>query len=381
MPTLMPRWEALELSDHPRPLDELVSSGCESVDVSPRRRALAVIHAFYPDRLKPLLVRLAAANCFSGIVVTTDTAEKAAGIEAWRHELVLGGAQFVVEVVENRGRDVLPFWKMLQRHGSGYDLFLKLHLKRSPVWDEQWQHALGDHDGDAGWAWTEDICRCLIPSSRQDYLRMERWMTEEDIGAIYPRPFIGVRHAGWGSHRNLLQASDLLQSAGISDHYLLLPLIFPAGNMFWGVVNRFLPFAAISLNEAFYPEEPLADDGTPLHAMERSYSALLASQSSKVGVLFPVKTGDSGSCPLGLKFDFNHPFLEDRLRHPQPASDASSPSQTIWIYLLHLKEVMQKSSRGDRLRRELEIAQAALAAGSQPLAFRLVRRVLRKLKL
>lgn len=379
LPTLMPRWDALEASGLPRPLDQLVSSSFGQVGQDQGIRSLAIIHAFYPDCLKPLLERLVRLDCFSVIVITTDTAEKAARFEAWRHELAFGESRMIVEVVQNRGRDVLPFWKTLEHYGAGCDVFLKLHLKRSPIWDEKWQDSIGEN-GDAGWAWTEDICRCLIPSSKHEYQLLTTWMTVEGIGALFPRPYKGVQHAGWGNYKNLFHASELLRSVGVSDLFLLLPLIFPAGNMFWGDVKSFLPMAALCSNDDYYPEEPLADDGTPLHAMERSYTALLASKPSNIGVLFPPKTYGLGSGLMGVTVNINHPLSSDVTLDHSRQCDVFPHSQAIWIYLLHLKEVMRERSRGDQFCRELEKAHLTVAHTRQNQASSVLGRLLHKIK-
>jgi hypothetical protein len=380
LPTLMPRWNALEASELVRPLDQFVSSSIGQVGCDQGIRSLVILHAFYLDRLKPLLERLIALDCFSLIVVTTDTAEKAERLEAWRHELVFGGSKMIVEVFQNRGRDVLPFWKTLGLYGAGYDLFLKLHMKRSSIWDEQWQHTLADHDGAAGWAWTEDISRCLIPSSTHEYHLLTTWIRDEGIGALFPRPYKGVQHAGWGNYKNLFHASELLRTVGLSDLYLLLPLIFPAGNMFWGNVKPFLPLASVCSNADFYPDEPLADDGTPLHAMERSYAALLVSKGFNVGILFPPKSGDPGSGLMGMAVDFNHPMSSDHPLEESSRCTASSHSQAVWLYLLHLKEVMQERSRGDQFCKELENAHLKAAHARQSRAESFLRRLIRKIK-
>jgi hypothetical protein len=377
LPTLMPRWDALQASTLPKPIHQLVAAGGQQDSADNAIRALVVIHAFYPDRLRPLLEKLLATESFSGILITTDTVGKVAIIEALLREMCLGSTFCAVEVVENHGRDVLPFWQMLLRYGEHYDVFLKLHLKRSALWDEQWKESLVDHAGDAGWAWTEHNFRCLIPSSPEEFRLLIRWMAEDGIGALYPEPFIGVQTAGWGSDRNLFHASRLLSAAGVSDLYLLLPLIFPAGNMFWGVVKNFLPLATIFVEKEDYPPEPLADDGTFLHAMERSYSALLSAQRANAGILFSPPRVSSNSCLYGLTVDLNHPLGAKESMEGPSSCEAPNDSQAIWIYMMHLKEVVLQRERADLLARELKGVKKMLSTASRPLVSRILKRLFR----
>ncbi len=299
LPTLMPLWQNLENSSVPKPLaDEHDSAVEDSTRVAGGLRTLVLIHAFDPERLPTLLKRIKFLPLLHDLVITTDTKSKALRVEAIHKEILGDGLWLRVEVVANHGRDVLPFWTMLRKYGSGYDYFLKLHLKRTIHWDN-FANSSGESFGsDAGAEWTNDSLRCLIPASNMACLSLLHWMSAQHLGCLYPRPYGVVARYGWGAELNFRIAASILRDFGSDEASLLAPLIFPAGNMFWGSICHFSRLIEYFSEDDRYPEEPLPTDGTFLHATERCLSFLMASKGVNVGILFPPVKGNDHSNSL-----------------------------------------------------------------------------------
>jgi lipopolysaccharide biosynthesis protein len=70
----------------------------------------------------------------------------------------------------------------------------------------------------------------------------------------------------WDSNRDL--ATALAERMGIEEP---LPAFFdfPIGSMFWARSEALKPLFELKLRWEDYPEEPLPEDGTILHAVER----------------------------------------------------------------------------------------------------------------
>ncbi|WP_245552660.1 rhamnan synthesis F family protein [Cyanobium gracile] len=278
----MPDWEALEQSSLPRRL--LVDGPIRGVL---GQKILLILHAYNLDGLASFLSSLRQKAFFHDQVITTDSEEKAKKIKAIHADTMASDCKLLVKVFPNRGRDVLPFWRVLDECGSSYDFFLKVHLKRSKHWEDLGYVERSGTDQDAGTQWSEDIFCCLIPSSSEECNALLAQMACLELGALFPRPHKVVSRFGWGDEQNLIIASIILQELGIDQAKLLAPLIFPAGNMFWGSTKSFLPFTPFFLQEGRYPDEPIPIDGTFLHAAERCSPYLLASNDTDVGILFP----------------------------------------------------------------------------------------------
>jgi hypothetical protein len=275
---LSPTWEDLE-SGNFRPADNLLSDRQQDAPT------LAVIfHCFWPEALESLLPRLVCLKSLAGMAITTDTEAKAGEI----HRLLEGfrGSQTTthVFVVPNCGRDVLPFWIALRDFAADYDFFLKLHSKKSHHADRNFPQ---DDGRPAGEVWNEDIYDCLLPVSDQEICSLLKLMLEAELGAVYPRPWPPLARHGWGDKRNKEHLVAILTSCGISPYLLFAPLIYPIGNMFYGRVTYFLKLADIFVNGIDYPVEPIEDDGTVLHAIERCYTFLLTDSGFNTACVFP----------------------------------------------------------------------------------------------
>lgn len=344
LPTLMPRWHDLEHSKKPRTLGlELSSENVNSL------RTLIVIHAFNTDMLPSLLSRIFESDFPGDIVITTESSEKAREIQSIRAEVMRGDRTPEVDVLPNHGRDILPFWTTLERYGSGYDYFLKLHLKRSAHVDPQGCSQRRDHDQDFGTSWSNDIYSCLIPSSCDEYARILSWMRDSDLGAVYPRPLRELAHYGWAEPKNMLIAASILRDLGVPDLNLLAPLIFPVGNMFWGSMAAWLPFSRYFSEESRYPAEPLQTDGTFLHAVERCYSYLLTAAGSGIGILYPPLPEDQLAIKRGISLNFENHLVSGI------GEDGGIQSPACLFHSLYLEAFSRQRTRANRLAHELDI--------------------------
>lgn len=161
-----------------------------------------------------------------------------------------------VRLSVNRGRDVGAFINCFTDIYMNYDLICKIHGKQSP------------HLKEFGDRW----CRYLISSSigSQDLIHKIIYFLSScpKVGVFAPVPFEGTNNNDWAGNldiaRNLV--SDSFDCS--SDDLLSHPLAYPSATVFW-----FRPSALIDLYGRFTPEdfppEPLPNDGTIAHAIER----------------------------------------------------------------------------------------------------------------
>ena len=156
----------------------------------------------------------------------------------------------------NRGRDIGAFLTEFAAEivDGGYDVVGHLHSKRSlhvrdPMIGERWREFTWQHL--LGW---------LYPM--MDVI-LNRFAVDETLGIVFPEdPHL----SGWDL--NLEIASDLAKRMGIND--ALPPFFdFPIGTMFWARPKALKPLFDLKFKWEDYPQEPIAIDGTVLHAIER----------------------------------------------------------------------------------------------------------------
>ena len=209
-------------------------------------------HFYYLLAARDLAARLTGNITRCDLFLSTDTDTKAAGLSD-----VFAGHRGAVEirVMPNRGRDIGPLLTGFAREiaSGGYDVVGHVHGKRSLTADA----TMGD-------MWREFLWENLIGGA---YPMLDL------VSAVFAaQPKLGLLMAedphlvGWDENRAM--AETLARRMGVST-----PLDdffdFPLGNMFWARPSALQPLLDLGLEWDDYPAEPLADDGTLLHALER----------------------------------------------------------------------------------------------------------------
>jgi lipopolysaccharide biosynthesis protein len=166
---------------------------------------------------------------------------------------------------ENRGRDILPFLKMLDAIGlSRYRLVCKIHSKRSA------------HRRD-GALWRKQILQGLLGSPAA----IDRivGMFEEHPGlAMAGAPgmilqstyYWGVRHDARSNRAHVGALAARLGVGAGTDHFY-----FVAGSMFWVRPEALKGLLDLGLSDADFEAETGQHDGTMAHAMERFLGLLV----------------------------------------------------------------------------------------------------------
>ncbi len=221
-------------------------------------------HAYYIEVLASDLARHAAAfGAARRIVITTDTSRKA---EIARTLCERAGLGAEVLVVPNRGRDILPFLDLFAPGGAAGDdvLWVHVHQKRSVG-----SAASGD-------LWRDFLLNVLLGDSGQISGALAR-IAAPGTGLVAAfDPYI----CGWGGARRLLPELDGRLPGPLPPN----PLLFPVGNMFWVRAEVVRRMRSLFGEDYPWPNEPIAQDGTPYHLIERLWPA--AARMEGLGSVF-----------------------------------------------------------------------------------------------
>ncbi len=216
-------------------------------------KALLHGHFFYVDLIEEFLEKLQSNASTIDVVLTVPDEQKADYAMQALSRVVLPGT-VKVEVVRNAGRDIGPFLSgldpdLLKR----YEVIGHIHGKKSPHVDAimgdtwrtfLWEHLIGGQNAAA------DAC-------------LAAFKADPKLGLVFPEdPHL----IGWD--KNFKIAEDLVRKMGRTAP---LPNAFdwPVGTMFWARRAALKPMFDLGLDWADYPPEPLPEDGTLLHALER----------------------------------------------------------------------------------------------------------------
>ncbi|MCD9154629.1 rhamnan synthesis F family protein [Aeromicrobium duanguangcaii] len=209
-------------------------------------------HFHYPDLLPGFLDLLAGLGTPRRLVLTTNTTTAADRLREICREHP-AGVDAEVLLVPNRGRNLSALFSgPVAQRLADHDLVLHVHGKRSP-------HLTPE----AGDQWREHLWAHLVGESGIGDLVVEEFARSEQLGLVGPED---RRLPDWDLNRDHVEAlvSRLGRTMALPTHF-----DFPLGAMFWARTSALRPFVDARLADADYPGEPLAADGTALHALER----------------------------------------------------------------------------------------------------------------
>lgn len=222
------------------------------------------IHAYYPDVFEEILSYLADLPLNKKYFVTT-VAEHEYRI---RRALQASGQPFQLDIVTNRGRDVLPFWRIYPGiRTENFEYIIKVHTKKSP-------HLKN------GSKWRDSILANLI-SPEAFLANFIAFKDDAGLGIICPEGFyLPIEaHLGPNEDRVLSIASRLgLTRSEVHQQG------FCAGTMFAARVSALDPLLRLKFDDQEFEQEAGQVDGTLAHALERCMTLGTVRNSMRVAV-------------------------------------------------------------------------------------------------
>lgn len=209
-------------------------------------------HFFYTDLLPELLERLSCNASRPDLLLTTDSEGKA---DELRTMTAHWPASVRVVVVPNLGRDVGPFVTGLREEltQGGYDVVFHVHGKKT----KGRKREIGD-------PWRNFLWENLIGGAHPmlDAV-LDHMARHPHLGLVYPED---THLLDWA--RNGRIAGELRQDMGLVEPVGVY-VDFPVGNMFAVRPQALAPVFGLELAWEDYPAEPVPDDGTLMHGLER----------------------------------------------------------------------------------------------------------------
>jgi lipopolysaccharide biosynthesis protein len=251
--------------------------------VSNNQKLAIVIHAFYLDVFEEILNYVTAISMSSKLYVTTIYTQES----QVKKLLTDSGVDFHLLAVENRGRDILPFLKIIPLViANEHEFVLKVHTKKS-------KHRV---DGDV---WRYDLYEKLMAPDKVTKI-IETLANNDDVGMVGPEGHIVPMTEYWGYNEKSVLI--LARRMGI-DQNQVMSIPFVAGTMFYIRVSALLPLLCLSIDETDFEEEAGQVDGTLAHAMERLFSIAV------YGIEKRLVSTDSLACNEASMITQNYPFV------------------------------------------------------------------------
>ena len=215
-------------------------------------------HLYYTEMINEFIGYLSNIPVQYDIYVSVPESlnEKAIQIELTKR--LYRAKNVVVERVPNRGRDIAPLIVQFGKRLKKYEIIAHIHTKKS------------SHNNNLA-NWCQDIMTKLMGPPESSGGRVAHIITLLQTSAkmIYPEgrtTYIQDR-SGWADNYPL--AKHVLEK------YTKLSILdfptveFPEGAMFWARTECLQDLLALPLSYSDFPREPIPEDGTLAHALER----------------------------------------------------------------------------------------------------------------
>lgn len=232
----------------------------------PHRYAV-VLHIFYEDFVDRFYDALYGVDFhFDLYILTTEPSL----VKRCEHQFSKNPCvgQIHARHVPNRGRNFGPFLVEFSKDLLDYDYFLHMHSKRSL------------YSGQEQSQWANYLIEYLAKDKHVLAQALEILNHNSEYGIYYPVTFWNL--PPWVNH--------WLQNKGIGRHVLSEKygvtqsadfFAYPAGGMFWAKTSALKDILEQEWTYESFPAEPLAADGTELHALERIIPYLVKKQGYK----------------------------------------------------------------------------------------------------
>jgi lipopolysaccharide biosynthesis protein len=222
-------------------------------------------------------------------------------------------------MVPNRGRDLAPLIVEFGARLLKYEIICHIHSKRS------------SHNEKLS-GWFEHIFERLfgaVNSGDASILQILQ-LFERDAKFIYPEDnlYFSVEYSnGWG--KNWKIAKKILDSYSKYTIENYPNINFPQGSMFWAKSECIKDFLLLPISYEDFPKEPISDDGTLAHALER---LIMIFSENYPGKFYRIHIGDSihNYCDYENQIEFTNKINDDSVKvlsyylpqfHPIPEND------------------------------------------------------------
>lgn len=218
------------------------------------------LHLHYADLGEDFARQIGAAFDKADVFVTV-TSDKGRRLVDYAFRDYEGGS-VTIDVVPNRGRDIVPMLHVLKTYdiAGKYGVFGHFHGKKQIV-----------NGVSLGGVWREFLLETLIGNRDVATDLLGLFADDRDLGIVFAEDRLGV---SWTKNRRFADAlAKRMQPVPVMPE---LP-VFPLGTMFWARPQALAPLVAVAFEPGELPIEPLPNDGSMLHAIERMLPAITES--------------------------------------------------------------------------------------------------------
>lgn len=231
------------------------------------------LHIFYEDYIERFARALDNFPMPVDVLVTVSSASFEAAVKKQfsSHPAV---KDLKIRPVPNKGRNFGPLLVEYGDHLAKYDLFCHLHSKKSL------------YSGREQNQWAEYLTEYLLRDASVTTRLLNTFAEDSTIGLYYPTTFWMM--PSWVNHVTMNKGfmGEWLEKFEIKTKTSDF-LAYPAGGMFWARPSAVGKLLDLKLTYDDFPSEPLPNDGSSLHALERVIGTLVEADGQRQLFYYP----------------------------------------------------------------------------------------------
>ncbi|OFC70114.1 rhamnan synthesis F family protein [Alteromonas confluentis] len=236
------------------------------------QKVALVLHIFYPDFVEKF------AHCIKHFPISVDVfvtcATDQIAQDAKQKFSATGKVnQIKTAVCENRGRNFGPFLVHFSKELLNYDLMCHLHSKKSL------------YSGREQTQWFDYQNQFLLKDGHVVKSVLRLFDEHSNLGIYYPTSFwmmpAWVNH--WTCNKPFAQEFTAKWGVDFNDNFVN----YPVGGMFWARPKALAQLLDVDYEYTDFPAEPLPNDGSKLHALERLLGLLVEREGYEQFFYYP----------------------------------------------------------------------------------------------
>ena len=227
------------------------------INLQNEAKILIQVHIFYEDLTNEIIEKTNNIPVKFDLYITTNTLEKQIFIK----NIIQKNSKannYEIKIVENKGRDVLPYLTQIKNIVKNYKYICHLHSKKTkfdPFLGEKWRNYLYNNlFGD----------KYLISEILSDF------ENDNKLGIIFPETYYFEKENVKKYNKNNIKYMNYLLRNMFKDNNYIIgeKIIFPSGNMFWARIQAVYQIFELEI-ENKCPREANQYDATIMHGVER----------------------------------------------------------------------------------------------------------------
>ena len=230
------------------------------------------VHLFYEDLIEEIINKTNNIPVLFDLYITITNSNLVNSVENYIKQYSKSNS-YEILLVDNRGRDILPFLTQMKYNYKKYKYICHIHSKKSITSPE------------IGFLWRNYLFNNLLGNMNIISETLNNFEKNTKLGFIFPETFYGIIKHFYHLTKQTLYWMNFLSSILFPNSIAGKLLDFPAGNMFWAKTKAIYQIFIFDLSK-YFPKENDQTNDTIMHGIERIWLYLVKFNFFKYKIIF-----------------------------------------------------------------------------------------------